>query len=35
MENRIGYQATNSMIRYAHELTRYTAMHIRYNTPKN
>jgi len=35
MENRIGYQVTNSMIRSAHELTRYTAMYIRYNTPKN
>jgi len=35
MDNRIGYQVTNSMTTSAHDLTRYTAMHIRYNTPKN
>jgi hypothetical protein len=35
IENRIGYQVTNSTIRSAHELTRYTAMHIMYNTHKN
>jgi hypothetical protein len=33
-ENRTEYQVTNSIIRSAHKLTRYTAMHIRYNTPK-